>query len=140
MYQNDQSIELYEVNCDSEEEEMVEPDIDADEEIRVTCQIQSTLASNDEFKEYVVDTQSISGEYEMGEKIVEVEKLFVGQEWKSVDECRHYLKELAIEMKYGMTKVKNFREKQQYKCKFSDCPWKIYCAVLPNGQTMQCKS
>ncbi|KAI3853165.1 hypothetical protein MKX03_035964, partial [Papaver bracteatum] len=49
-----------EVNCNCDDEDLPEPVIDFDDEIRVTGQIQSTLASTVDFKEFVVETWRIN--------------------------------------------------------------------------------
>lgn len=91
-------MDLNEVNCNSDDEDLPEPVIDCDDEIRVTGQIQSTLASTVESKEFVVETWRINGEYKMAEKIDAVEKLFVGQEWLNYEQCTDYLKNLTRDM------------------------------------------
>ncbi|MCL7043979.1 hypothetical protein MKW94_007358 [Papaver nudicaule] len=103
---------------DSEDEELLpEPVIDDDEEIKITGQIQATLSSTVEFKEFVEETQNIDVDYKLSENQEFVEKLYVGQQWLSKEHCRDYLKELAIDMNYAMVQVKNKKQKQSYKCK-----------------------
>ncbi|MCL7024386.1 hypothetical protein MKW94_011609 [Papaver nudicaule] len=126
---------------DSEDEEISpEPLIDDDEEINLTGQIQATLASTVEFKEFVEVTQNIDGEYQLSENQEDVEKLYVGQQWLSKEHCRDYLKDLAIDKNYCMVQVKNKKQKQSYKCKDETCEWKVYCSVLGDKQTFECKS
>ncbi|KAI3887238.1 hypothetical protein MKX03_023448 [Papaver bracteatum] len=126
---------------DSEDVELLhEPEINDDEEIELTGKIQETLNSTLEFKEFVEDTQKIDGDFKLSEKQEFVEKLFVGQQWLSKQHCRDYLKDLALDMNYCIVQKKNKEKVQSYRCKDETCEWKIYCSVLPDGQTFECKS
>ncbi|XP_026435116.1 uncharacterized protein LOC113332826 [Papaver somniferum] len=126
---------------DSEDVELLhEPEINDDEEIDLTGKIQETLNSTLEFKEFVEDTQKIDGDFKLSEKQEFVEKLFVGQQWLSKQHCRDYLKDLALDMNYCMVQKKNKEKIQSYRCKDETCEWKIYCSVLPDGQTFECKA
>ncbi|MCL7051322.1 hypothetical protein MKW94_012030, partial [Papaver nudicaule] len=131
IYSANEDVQLDKIpdeDQDSEDEELLpEPVIDDDdEEINLTGQIQATLASTFEFKEFVEETQNIDGEYKLSENQESVEK--------------DYLKELAIEMNYYMVQVKNKKHKQSYKCKDETYEWKVYCSVLSDKQTFECKS
>ncbi|KAI3846550.1 hypothetical protein MKX03_008232 [Papaver bracteatum] len=112
---------------------------DDNEKINLTGQIQATLSSTVEFKEYVEDTQNIDGNFKLSENQVVVEELFIGKQWLSKELCRNYLKELALDKNYCMVQVKNKKMKQSYKCKDETCEWKVYCSALNDGQTFECK-
>ncbi|MCL7023791.1 hypothetical protein MKW94_010024, partial [Papaver nudicaule] len=125
---------------DSEDEDPPqEPEINDDEEINITGQIQATLASTLEFKEFVENTQNIGGDHELSENQEFVEKLFIGQQWLSKVQCRDYLKDLALDMNYCMVQKKNKEKIQSYKCKDETCEWFVYCSRLSDGQTFECK-
>ncbi|MCL7034371.1 hypothetical protein MKW94_030653, partial [Papaver nudicaule] len=125
---------------DSEDEDpLQEPEIDDDEEINITGQIQSTLSSTLEFKEFVENTHNIGGDHELSENQEFVEKLFIGQQWLSKVQCRDYLKDLALDMNYCMAQKKNKEAIQSYKCKDETCEWFVYCSRLSDGQTFECK-
>ncbi|KAI3845368.1 hypothetical protein MKX03_001742 [Papaver bracteatum] len=140
----DETINLDQIpdedNESDDEELLYEPEIDDDVEINLTGQIQATLSSTVEFKEYIEDTQNIDGNYKLSENQVAVEELFIGQQWLSKELCRNYLKELALDKNYCMVQVKNKKMKQSYKCKDETCEWKVYCSALNDGQTFECKS
>lgn len=53
------------------------PEIDDDEEINITCQIQATLASTEEFKEYVLETDNIDRDHKLSEDQKVMEELFL---------------------------------------------------------------
>ncbi|KAI3852724.1 hypothetical protein MKX03_002285, partial [Papaver bracteatum] len=128
-------------DSDEEDQELIHsPEIDEDQEINITGQIQATLASTVEFKEFVEVTQKIDGGHKLSENQEFVEKLFVGQQWLSKERCRTYLKELSLDMNYCMVQKKNKEKVQSYKCKDETREWKIYCSVLPNMQTFEYKS
>ncbi|KAI3901620.1 hypothetical protein MKW92_053338 [Papaver armeniacum] len=126
------------VNSD-DEELLYEPEMDDDEEINLTCQIQATLDSTEEFKEYVVETDNIDGDHKLSEGQEFVEKLFVGQQWLSKEHCRDYLKNLALDLNHSIVQVRNKKKQQEYKCKDETCPWRVYCSVLSDKQTFECK-
>ncbi|MCL7037046.1 hypothetical protein MKW94_001213, partial [Papaver nudicaule] len=125
---------------DSEDEDpLQEPEIDDDEEINITGQIQATLASTLEFKEFVEITHNIGGDHEFSENKEFVEKLFIGQQWLSKVQCMDYLKDLTLDMKYCMVQKKNKEKIQSYKCKDETYEWFLYCSRLSDGQTFECK-
>ncbi|KAI3909391.1 hypothetical protein MKW98_007915 [Papaver atlanticum] len=125
---------------ESDDEELLyEPEIDDDEEINLTCQIQATLESTEEFKEYVVETDNIDGDHKLTEGQEFVEKLFVGQQWLSKEHCRDYLKDLALDLNHSIVQMRNNKKQQEYKCKDETCPWRVSCAVLSDKQTFECK-
>ncbi|KAI3930452.1 hypothetical protein MKW92_000725 [Papaver armeniacum] len=113
---------------ESDDEELLyEPEMDDDEEINLTCQIQATLDSTEEFKEYVVETDNIDGDHKLSEGQEFVEKLFVGQQWLSKEHCRDYLKNLALDLEpFHCPSEKQEKAKQEYKCKDETCPWRVY--------------
>ncbi|KAI3931013.1 hypothetical protein MKW98_030252, partial [Papaver atlanticum] len=85
---------------ESDDEELLyEPEMDDDEKINLTCQIQATLESTEEFKEYVVETDKLSEGQEF------VEKLFVGQQWLSKEHCKDYLKDLALDLNHSIVQA-----------------------------------
>ncbi|KAI3906815.1 hypothetical protein MKW98_004848 [Papaver atlanticum] len=128
-----------EPNESDDEELLYEPEMDDYEEINLTCQIQATLESTEEFKEYVVETDNIDGDHKLSEGQEFVEKLFVGQQWLSKEHCRDYLKDLALDLNHSIVQVRNKKKQKEYKCKDETCPWRVYCSVLSNKQTFECK-
>ncbi|KAI3836472.1 hypothetical protein MKW98_008233 [Papaver atlanticum] len=125
---------------ESDDEELLyEPEMDDDEEINLTCQIQATLESTEEFKEYVVETDNIDGDHKLSEGQESVEKLFVGQQWLSKEHCRDYLKDLTLDLNHSIVQVRNKKKQQEYKCKDETCPWRVYCSVLSDKKIFECK-
>ncbi|KAI3861826.1 hypothetical protein MKW98_024485, partial [Papaver atlanticum] len=122
-----------------DEELLYEPEIDDDEEINLTFQIQATLESAEEFKEYVVETDNIDGDNKLTEGQEFVEKLFVGQQWLSKEHCRDYLKDLALDLNHSIIQMRNNKKQQEYKCKDETCPLRVSCSVLFDKQTFECK-
>ncbi|KAI3908600.1 hypothetical protein MKW92_048907 [Papaver armeniacum] len=116
---------------ESDDEELLyEPEMDDDEEINLTCQIQATLDSTEEFKEYVVETDNIDGDHKLSEGQEFVEKLFVGQQWLSKEQCRDYLKNLALDLNHSIVQVRNKKKQQEYKCKDETCPWRVFVILI----------
>ncbi|KAI3869042.1 hypothetical protein MKW92_045626 [Papaver armeniacum] len=113
--------------------------MDDDEEVNLTCQIQATLDSNEEFKEYVVETDNTDGDHKFPEGQEFVEKLFVGHQWLSKEHCRDYLKNLELDLNHSIVQVRKKKKQQEYKCKDETCPWRVYCSVLSDKQTFECK-
>ncbi|KAI3935659.1 hypothetical protein MKW98_022667 [Papaver atlanticum] len=125
---------------ESDDEELLyEPEIDDDEEINLTCQIQATLESTEEFKEYIVETDNIDGDHKLTEGQEFVEKLFVGQQWLSKEHYKDYLKDLALDLNHSIVQMRNNKKQQEYKCKDETCPWRVSCSVLSDKQTFECK-
>ncbi|KAI3951799.1 hypothetical protein MKW92_005157 [Papaver armeniacum] len=125
---------------ESDDEELLyESDMDYDKEINLTCQIQATLELTEEFKEYVVETDNIDGDHKLSERQEFVEKLFVGQQWMSKEDCMDYLKDLALDLNHSIVQVRNKKKQQEYKCNDETCTWRVYCSVLSDKQTFECK-
>ncbi|KAI3877805.1 hypothetical protein MKW92_013420 [Papaver armeniacum] len=137
---NESNSENERVNADefpdepdeSDDEELLyESEMDDDEEIN--------LDSTEEFKEYVVETDNIDGDHKLSEGQEFAEKLFVGKQWLSKEHCRDYLKNLALDLNHSIVQVRNKKKQQEYKCKYETCPWRVYCSVLYDKQTFECK-
>ncbi|KAI3888342.1 hypothetical protein MKX03_003094 [Papaver bracteatum] len=130
---NENNSENETVNVDDFPDEPDESD-----DINLTYQIQATLDSTEEFKEYVVETDNIDGDHNLSEGQEFVEKLFVGKQWLSKEHCRDYLKNLALDLNHSIVQVRNKKKQQEYKCKDETCPWRVYCSVLSDKQTFEC--
>ncbi|KAI3896921.1 hypothetical protein MKW92_050735, partial [Papaver armeniacum] len=50
-----------------------------------------------------------------------------------------YLKNLALDLNHSIVQVRNKKKQQEYKCKVETCPWRVYCSVLSDKQTFECK-